>query len=538
MKSGPIFISRFCHLVKAMPRTTRAIALTIVFLGLLTAHHIFHCKPNWISIFSLSGLIVTLSCAAGSILEPAAIKRLVILRASMRIIFTSWLFIFPGVLFVQQYLKFRAYTSEIWDLGIISHAFSSTLRGYFFQNIFVSSGMPGSAFSQHTELIFIALYPLFALFPHPLTLVAAQTIALTAGVFFFYRLAKTVTGNGEVAMALALCFSIFPALYYCGIVDVHGDVFAIPFLILMIQANVDKKPRLSIFFLIAALCCKEYGALTGFAWGIYCLFALKQRGYAAVVCAICATWLTGCIVTQEMLRSGFEPSLFSVFYMPQTHEGLRGFFQWLLHLTHRATRPENAHNLLFLFVPTLFFCFRYPWIFIFLIPALLKDMPIGLSIESHRLAPVLPFIWYCLLRGVFTNSTTRRNRAFAIIALSTAAILSSFLFSEAPWSQRFFRNWTVRYSHSARAVALEAILVKIPAETPLSASAALFPHVINRRYLYAFPVLGKNPGARYAVLEKATISPSERRSVDSLIAEKKWSVLAENDYGIALGLNN
>jgi uncharacterized membrane protein len=509
-------------------------ACSLVCLGLLFTRHVFHCKPNWVSFLSWTCCIVAVSWSAGLMAEIRAGGRLSESISPFKRLFALWLALFPIALFVQQYFKYRAYSSEIWDLGIISHAFSATLRGHFFENIFAGSDVPMSAFSQHTEPVFIALYPLFALFPHPLTLVAAQSIAMSCAVYFFYRLARDILKNDFSAIFSAFCFSVYPAFYYCGILDIHGDVFALPFIILMMRTTIAKKRLPPILFLIIALSCKEYVALTGFVWGAYCFFALKNKPTGIAFCVTSGAWLAGSLIIQSMLRPADVPSLFSVYYISKFGGGAPGSTQWISGILHKTFQAENAHHLFFLFIPTLFYCLRYPWIFLFLSLPLLKDAPAGISIESHRLAPVLPLIWYSVVRVLSRSSVRSPNRVSAVIALLVAGILSSALFSEAFWSQRFMRNWQSRYHHSQRAISLDEIVASVPAEAPASASAALYPHLINRRYLYLFPVLGRSAPARYAAIEKDRLSATERRATDSLMTRGEWTITKENDYGLLL----
>jgi hypothetical protein len=497
-------------------------------------HHVFRAKPGWISFIAFIGLIVSIAWCVGLSAGALTCKQPDRRYGVLKRIFQAWLAIFPIALFAQQFLKFRAYTDEVWDLGIISHAFSATRRGYFFQNIFAGSDTPMSAFSQHTEPIFIGLYPFFALIPHPLTLVAIQSIAMAAATYFFFRLARTVLKNDSSAIVLSMCFSVYPAFYYCGLLDVHGDVFAVPFVILMMHATLKKRKVQSVLFLLIALSCKEYVALTGFSWGLYCLFALNDKRSGFALCLLSAGWLFGALYLQELLRPQTIPSLFSVYYGSQPGGPALGSLPWMLGLLRRIFRAENMHNCFFLFVPTLFYCLRYPWVFVFLSLPLLKDAPVGLSIESHRLAPVLPLLWYSVLKALHPSAPQTPKSASTIIALLVAAFLSSAIFSEAPWSQRFIRHWQSRYRFSARAAALDDIVKAIPQEVPASASAAIYPHLINRRYLYLFPVLGKSEPARYAVIEKKKTSPQELGIADSLRVSGQWVVEKENEYGLLL----
>jgi uncharacterized membrane protein len=520
------------------------LVLLIISITGLVIKYLSGYKSNWLSLILLSLIIfysaqyTGLSAAKKIKLDPLILKR----------VFSIWTIFLPLIFFIQQYLKYRAYNSELWDIGIISHAFSTTMRGYFFQNIAAGSIIQVSAFAQHTELILILLYPFFAIIPHPLTLVAIQSIVLSVTVIFFYRLCRKILGDETSSVILSFCFSIYPAFLYTGILDFHGDALAMPFIILMITATVEKKSQSTIIFLILSLLCKEYAAFTGFMWGIYCMFSMKEKKSGTIICIISSVWFTIAMFSQSFIRPAGISSLFNIVYNIPEGSDACNVFQRLLSLFAQIPSSGNIQNLVFLFIPMLFYCFKYPWIIFFLLLPLLKDAPYGLSIESHRLALYIPFIWYCVIKVFQNNDSNARltansnlsgksmllnlhksNKA-ALLSLLTAAIISSVLFSEAPWSQRFIRNWTSKYEFSQRARLLSKISNEIPAEIPVSASPAVFPHIINRHYLYLFPTIGK---AEYAVIDKKRCGVSELRTIDSLV-ECGWSKNDENEFGLLL----
>jgi uncharacterized membrane protein len=520
------------------------IAVLAVSITGLCIKHLSGYKSDWLSLILLSLIIIS---SARSIGESAA-SRVNSDPLILKRLFTLWLTILPGMFFVQQYLKYRAYNSELWDIGIISHAFSTTVRGYFFQNIAAGSTVTMSAFSQHTELILIILYPFFALFQHPLTLVAIQSVVMSVTVLCFYRLCRIILKDETASLLLSFCFSVYPAFLYSGILDFHGDVLALPFIILMITASIEKKRQSAIVFLVLSLLCKEYVALTGLIWGIYCLLALKEKKTGILLCIISSLWFTCAMLSQSYLRPSCIPSLFNIFYRIPAGSDNYGLCLQLLSVYTRIFSSGNIQNIVFLFIPMLFYCFKYPWIILFLILPFLKDVPYGMSIESHRLAIYIPFIWYCVIKG-FQNGNRHMPAAPGrqlpgnlaiyrlniktkadLISLLIAALICSALFSEAPWSQRFIRNWESKYKYSSRAACLSRIVRNIPAETPVSVSPAIYPHLTNRHYLYLFPAIGN---AEYTIVEKKRLDGAGFMAIDSLV-KCGWSKKYENEYALLL----
>ena len=81
-------------------------------------------------------------------------------------------------------LRHATYHSFGFDLGLYDQVFWNTVHGRWWEST-MSLGLaqPHSYFGDHFSPIFFAILPIYALFPHPQTLLVVQTafIALVSG---------------------------------------------------------------------------------------------------------------------------------------------------------------------------------------------------------------------------------------------------------------------------------------------------------------------------------------------------------------------
>jgi hypothetical protein len=84
---------------------------------------------------------------------------------------------------------------------------------------------------DHSSLILIPLAPLFALAPHPLTLLAFQSVALALGALPVWALARREFRAGPMPVMCAALYLLQPALGYLNLFEFHPETLAVPFLL-------------------------------------------------------------------------------------------------------------------------------------------------------------------------------------------------------------------------------------------------------------------------------------------------------------------
>lgn len=122
--------------------------------------------------------------------------------------------------------KFRYYLYRDFDLAIFVQAIHGVMHGSWFSSI---RGM--NWLGDHSSLILIPLAPIFALAPHPLTLLGMQTVALAGGAVPVWRLARRELPEGPLPVACAALYLLHPALGYLNLFEFHPETLALPLLL-------------------------------------------------------------------------------------------------------------------------------------------------------------------------------------------------------------------------------------------------------------------------------------------------------------------
>jgi hypothetical protein len=110
---------------------------------------------------------------------------------------------------------------------------------------------------DHTSLILLPLAPIFALAPHPLTLLAMQTLALGLGAWPLYRLARRELPAGPLPVVAAALYLLHPALGYLNLFEMHPEIFAVPLLIWLGCELRAQRTRLALIAATLALMARE-----------------------------------------------------------------------------------------------------------------------------------------------------------------------------------------------------------------------------------------------------------------------------------------
>jgi uncharacterized membrane protein len=116
--------------------------------------------------------------------------------------------------------------TSAYDLGIHENTLWNTIHGRFFE----SSLEGGSHLGVHSSFVLLLLVPIYALFPATETLLVAQAGVLALAAWPLYLAARSVLGNGRLALLVAALWLAHPAVAGANFYDFHAIVFAPLFL--------------------------------------------------------------------------------------------------------------------------------------------------------------------------------------------------------------------------------------------------------------------------------------------------------------------
>lgn len=228
-------------------------------------------------------------------------------RVSQRIIFTVVISFFTFMLFSSLNRYYSFYAS--YDQGLFNQLFWNNLHGNFFQGS-LSSGQSNAVINhgqvtktsyshlgQHFVLDFLLWLPIYALFPHAVTLVILQTALITLAGIVLFALARHY---------LSLSISILITASFYGSMAVMGPTFGnfyehcqIPLFIFSLLLALEKR-RWQLFWLFVALTLgiREDTGLITFGIGIY-LITNRRLRLGLALCLLSFSYIT--VVTNVIM---------------------------------------------------------------------------------------------------------------------------------------------------------------------------------------------------------------------------------------------
>ena len=170
--------------------------------------------------------------------------------------------VYFGLLSYIVILRFNSFQTNAFDLGIFNQAFSTALSGKLFletpdQHVIFS----GSYLGTHFNLLMFLLLPIYALFPHPQTLLVVQTGFIALGALPIYLIAKRVINNEKLALFMATIYLLNPAILNLNLYDFHLEAFLPFFLGMFYYFYVVSNWRGYTVFLILSLITIEFASL-------------------------------------------------------------------------------------------------------------------------------------------------------------------------------------------------------------------------------------------------------------------------------------
>jgi uncharacterized membrane protein len=140
---------------------------------------------------------------------------------------------------------------------------------------------------DHTSFILVVLVPVYWVFPSAGALLFFQSFAIALGAVPVYLLGRTLLKREWLAVALAGCYLLHPAVAWTNRENFHPDSFVAPLVGMAIYAAVERRWRMYALFFALALLVKEDVSLVLVPLGIWVAVKRDRRiGVLSVVCSL------------------------------------------------------------------------------------------------------------------------------------------------------------------------------------------------------------------------------------------------------------
>ena len=199
------------------------------------------------------------------------------------------------ILFATSSARHALFHSTAFDLAIFDQAVYLISQN---QTPF-SSLMAINILGDHAAFIFYPLALLYKIYPDVHWLLFVQAFALALGAWPSWSLARQAGLNESKAIAIAVVYLLYPAVFNVNLFDFHPEVIALPAILAAILAARLDKILWFCAAIVLILSCKAVLSLTVLMMGVWLFLFEKTRRCGLIAIFLGAAWFL--IATQAIV---------------------------------------------------------------------------------------------------------------------------------------------------------------------------------------------------------------------------------------------
>jgi len=411
-----------------------------------------------------------------------------------KLILWAGVVVFAATIFLISIFKYFRFGFNGFDLAIYNQTFWNTVHGRWF----MTSINPPSYLGDHAEWLIVALAPLYALLPHPLTLVLLNIVAIAVSAIPIWLIAKIKFSDAKTRLLFPLLWLINPYVWNLSLFEFHMITFAVP--LTLFAAYFFLKDRWIAFMVMVAalLLCREDMAFIVIGFALLAAFEMirRRKQRSAVVKWIIVPIILAIIVfaLDQKIIAHFNPDGIYKFFILYSWLGssagsiasaiIRDPLKIVLHLFSLT----NLYLVLALLLPVLFLPFiRARFLIVIAIVSieymLTSGGGEGVIIKTQYAAAFLPAIMLAALEGY-----ERLINSKAVLKFIPKEILPAIMIAASVYV------WLVYgpgiglangfAAPDARAQAMQAAVALIPKNAPVVASVDALTELSSRQTVY------------------------------------------------------
>ncbi len=394
---------------------------------------------------------------------------------------------------IQTSCRFLTQSTPCFDFGIFSQMYYYMKETLLPMTTCERSELL-SHFDIHVSPIYYLFLPIFAIFPHPITLQVCQAILLASGLIPLILICRRLSLSYKACAAFAICYTFFPTVAGGCYYDLHENKFLLPLLLWLfyfIEKNKwwgiltfagltllvkEDAPVYVAFVAVYLLICKKdllkggvllAASLVYFAGVIYYLETFGYSGImtyrynnfiyedgGGLISVIKAVILSPAKVISEIFEPGEDIAGSKIVFMIQTLVPLC----FLPFITKKYTR----------------FILLGPYILVNLMP----DYVYQHSIYFQYTYGSVAFLFYLSLLN-FSELSSSFKRAVGVCAAASSMIFFSGTIAQKP---NYFNNYKINYENHNY---VNKVLSSIPEDASVSASTFYVTGASQRKEIYS-----------------------------------------------------
>ncbi len=445
-------------------------------------------------------------------------------------------------------------------LGTSSYDFGLYDQGVWlmsrFQAPFVTL-MGRNLMGDHASFILVFLAPFYWLFPSAGTLFFFQSLGIGMGALPVFLYARKRLESEGIALALAICYLLHPAVGWTNRENFHPDAFLGFFVGMAIYGALERKWRVYVVFLVLSLLVKEDASLVLVPLGVWVGVRRSWRyGVATIIASLTFMVFAMFVVMRSLIgvptRNGWRIPF----------GGPKGLIEEAISRPGNVIQHFRSEDRPFYFWQM---TFPVAWVFarapsvalislVVLGTNMLSTFFYQYHIEYHYSLVAVPAI---VIGTVYAIGFIERHRRWVVAGVAFTSLWSCLMWGVVPVGRILTLNsddpigraappyWEPDYPSP---VAARELFPVIPAGAAVSAYHALDPHLTHRTHIYQFPnpwrvvLYGPNTdleNIRACLAEANDIdyvmlpsSLDDQQQADWDIISADFSVAASNDYWV------
>ncbi|TME77881.1 MAG: DUF2079 domain-containing protein [Chloroflexi bacterium] len=432
-------------------------------------------------------------------------------------------------------LRHWTFHSTASDLAVFDQVMWNTVHGRFMEStISLARCEPHSFFGDHFSPALLLLVSPYALFPHPETLIVAQTISLALGAWPIYLLARRSLPTSAQRLVWLAAYLLSAPLSFIALYDFHEITLAVAPLGFAMYFLATRRTVPMVLCLVLALLAKEEVALIGVGFGVALAFQGRWRSSAVVIAGSIVAFVVTLQVIIPAFAAGAPYQYLGRYASLGRDEGeiARTLLLDPLRVLSVLVKGEIGSKIVFvlsLFGPGLGLALRSKWALIPSLPPLgylmLSDYGGEHTLHNQYGAPLIPLALGASILGVAALGERWRRRV--TVGVLASSLFFAFSFGGLPFSLDF-ANAFLR-GEPSRAPSGEPILAResryepflaavraIPPEAAVSSRDFFTTQLPQRRFNYNLVGLDVCD-AQYVILDYA--APSVNRDLAKHLAE-------------------
>lgn len=390
-------------------------------------------------------------------------------------------------------LRHRSYHSFGFDLAVYDQPIWNTTQGRILESTMTGANpIPHSQLSDHFSPVYLLLVPFYLVYPHPETLLVLQTLALAAGAWPVYLLARLRLPQGYAAMWV-LVFLLFIPLAWINMYDFHEVAFAVAPLGFALYFLERGRRLLFVVFLLFTFFVKEEMTLIGAGFGLYALIGKRDwKLGAGVLAASLAAFALLIQVVIPFFGHGGSYTYFALRYADVGGSPLaivRTLVTNPVRIARALVQAKKIYFLIAIFGPVLGLTALAGWAAILALPTLayllLSSYEPEYSFSTQYAAPLIPLVVGTSIIGL--SRVPAKIRPYAAAGVLVSSLAFSWAYGDLPYSRKFDPSL---YQTQSRYAAFVPALSQISPDARVSAENGFPSHFAERRYIYDYGFQG------------------------------------------------